>query len=79
MTSQALTPLHLYQATRVKIQILRRLQPRLGQTSPHQAFQTLLDQTPTAAPSEHTDSAGALSPDNAPEFFENICLGPVGH
>ncbi len=45
MTAQALTPLNLHQATHIGIYILYCLDPRLGQTGPHQAFQTLISQT----------------------------------
>ncbi len=42
LTARALRPLNLHQATRVRLHILRRLQPRLGHTRPPLAFQTRL-------------------------------------
>ncbi len=45
MTARALTSLNLHRATRIGIHTMRRLHPRVGQTGPHQAFQTLIGQT----------------------------------
>ncbi len=45
MTLRALTPLNLHRATRVGIYTMCCLHPRIGQTGPHQAFQTLIGQT----------------------------------
>ncbi len=45
MTARALTPLNLHRATRVGIHTMRRFHPRVSQTGPPQAFQTLIGQT----------------------------------